>query len=96
MKSSIHRKKNGYKLHHVVRGWKQIRTHLNMWSVDINTNAEMQLLDESVFIPCYRKQVTDIHVVAYLFHPGNYQVPDACLTLDVGCTLQTMQQSINQ
>ena len=40
-------------------------------------------MDERVFIPRYRKQVMDIHVVAYLLHPENYLVPDACLTLEM-------------
>lgn len=74
--------KDGYKLHHVIRGWKQIRVHLNLWSIDTDQDAEIQLLDERVFIPRYRKQVMDVHVVAYLFHPSNHQVTDACLTLE--------------
>lgn len=41
---------------------------------------EIQLLDERCFIPRYKKQVTDIHVAAYLLHPSNHTVIDACLT----------------
>lgn len=74
--------KDGYKLHHVVRGWKQIRTHLNIWSIDTDQDVEVQLMDERVFIPRYRKQVMDIHVVAYLLHPPNYLVTNSCLTLE--------------
>ena len=39
-------------------------------------------MDKHVFIPRYQKQVMDVHVVAYLFHPSNHQVTDACLTLE--------------
>lgn len=53
-----------------------------MWSIDTDTDVEFRLLDERVFIPRYRKQVTGIHVVAYLLYPDNYHVPDACLTLE--------------
>lgn len=35
--------KDGYKLRHVVRGWKQIHTHLIMWSVDTDTNVSAAL-----------------------------------------------------
>ncbi len=74
--------KHGYKLHHVIRRWKQIRVHLNFWSIDIDEDAEIQLLDKRVFIPRYQKQMMDIHVMAYLFHPSNHQVTDACFTLE--------------
>lgn len=74
--------KDGYKLHHVVRGWKQIRIHLNIWSIDTNQDFEIQLMDECVFIPRYRKHVMDIHVIAYLLHPPDYLVTDFCLTLE--------------
>lgn len=41
---------------------------------------EIQLLDERCFIPRNKKQVTDIHVAAYLLHPSNHTVTHACLT----------------
>lgn len=72
--------KDGYHLHNVIRGWKQIRTHLLIWGTDTDQDVEIQLLDERCFIPRYKKQVTDIHVAAYLLHPANYTVTDACLT----------------
>ncbi len=74
--------KDGYKLHHVIQGWKQIRVHLNLCSIDIDQDAEIQLLDKRVFIPRYQKQAMDIHVVAYLFHLSNHQVTEAFLTLE--------------
>ncbi len=74
--------KDGYKLHHIIQRWKQIRVHLNLWSIDTDQDAEIQLLDKRVFIPRYQKQVIDIHVVAYLFHSSNHQVTDAYLTLE--------------
>lgn len=67
---------------HVIRGWKQIRVHLNFWSMDTDQDAEIQLMNECIFIPRYRKEVMDVYVVAYLLHPPNYQVIDACLTLE--------------
>ncbi len=66
--------KDGYNLHHVIRGWKLIRVHLNLWSIDMDQDEEIQLLDEHVFIPWYRKQVMDIHVVAYFSHPSNHHI----------------------
>lgn len=66
----------------IIQGWKQIRVHLNLWSIDTDQDAEIHLLNERVFIPRYRKQVMDVHVVAYLLHPSNHQVTDACLTLE--------------
>ncbi len=74
--------KDGYKLHHVIQGWKQIRVHLNLWSIDTDPYAKIQLVDERVFILRYRKQMMDIHVVAYLFHPSNHQFTDACFNLE--------------
>ncbi len=74
--------KDSYKLHHVIRGWKQIWVHLNFWSIDTDQDGEIQLLDKRVFIPRYRKQVMDIPVVVYLFHPSNHEVTDACFTLE--------------
>lgn len=72
--------KDGYHLHNVVRGWKQIWTHLLIWGTDTDQDVEIQLLDERCFIPRYKKQVTDIHVAAYLLHPSNHTVTHACLT----------------
>lgn len=74
--------KDGYKVHHVIRGWKQIRVHLNLWSIDTDQDAEIQLLNKRIFIPRYQKQVMDVHVVAYFFHPSNHQVTNSCLTLE--------------
>ncbi len=51
---------HGYKLHHLIQGWKQIRIHLNFWNIDTDQETEIQVLDERLFIPWYRKQVMDI------------------------------------
>lgn len=50
--------------------------------MNTDQDVEVQLMDERVFIPRYRKQVMDIHVVSYLLYPENYLVPDACLILE--------------
>ena len=76
-------KKNGYNLHYVIQGWKQIWVNLNFLNIDIDQDVEIQLLDKRVFILWYQKQVIDVYIMAYFLYLSNHHVINTCLIIEI-------------